>query len=72
MLSISLELQTNDNSAFEGNEGCRVEVARILTDAANNLLKPGRYESNEDYPLWDINGNRCGRIWLNEEGENEK
>ena len=71
MLSISLELRTNGNSAFEGNEGCRVEVARILTDVADNLLEPGRYEPNEDYPLWDKNGNRCGRIWLNDEDEDE-
>jgi len=71
MLSISLELQTNGNSAFEGAEACRAEVARILTDVTNNLLEPGRYKPNEDYPLRDINGNRCGHIWLNDEDEDE-
>jgi hypothetical protein len=72
MLSIGLELQTNGNSAFAGDDdSCRAEVARLLTATAANLLEPGRYEVEEYYALKDINGNNCGSIWLNEVDDDE-
>lgn len=67
MLYIGIDLETNGNSAFAGDDdSCRAEVARILTTTAANLLELGRYEAEECYALKDVNGNNCGSIWLNE------
>ncbi|MFA5453634.1 MAG: hypothetical protein WC248_08685 [Candidatus Methanomethylophilaceae archaeon] len=67
MLHIRIDFETNDNSAFAGDdESCRAAVARLLTTTAANLLEPGRYGSDDYYPLLDVNGNNCGSIWLDE------
>ena len=56
-----------DNAAFsDGN--LQSEVARILRNAAQ-LSEDGRIDLNDDgdsFPLSDINGNKVGRISVEE------
>lgn len=49
---------STDNAAFEGEEGMRAELARILREAADRVAGGicGRV------PIRDINGNRVGHF----------
>lgn len=52
---MKIELKT-DNAAFDGDD-CDIEIARILHQLATNIEKGNRPNS-----LYDINGNKVGRV----------
>jgi hypothetical protein len=65
-VKISVNVETNGNAAFE-EDAAASEIARILRDVALRI-------ENQDYPdgevpIRDINGNKCGSFFVEDDGE---
>lgn len=54
-MKIIINLESNDSAAFEDNQA--EELARILDEASQKLRRGVR-----EFYLYDINGNRCGKV----------
>lgn len=51
------------NEAFDSDEKCGEEIARILRDLARRVENKNRRAiSRSDMPILDANGNTCGQF----------
>lgn len=64
-VQITIEIETTGNAAFE--DAPASEIARILRELAKRM-EDGDFPEG-DTPVRDINGNRCGSVFLADDGE---
>lgn len=61
---------STENEAFDSDEKCGTELARILRDLAGRVENKNRRAiGRSDMPILDVNGNRCGYFTVTETEE---